>query len=102
MSPIIEESGSQVTTFVPFNHKDVMVKIRSIFQLLLAVYFMAFYFTKMHYFTSMLTNKLHLLGDFVTPKSPIRALPLDPAAGGLLSPRPPPMSPTTETDRRLS
>jgi len=33
---------------VPFNHKTVMVKIRSIFQLILAVDFTAFYFTKTH------------------------------------------------------
>jgi len=33
---------------LPFNHTAVMVRIRSIFQLILAVEFMAFYFTKTH------------------------------------------------------
>jgi len=49
VSPIIwGVNSSQVTTSVPFNHEVVMVKIRSIFQLTLAVFFMAFCFTKTH------------------------------------------------------
>jgi len=40
-----------------------MVKIRCIFQLIVAADFVAFYFTKAHnYFTLMLTKSLQLLG----------------------------------------
>ena len=42
-APLFEQS-TQVTIFVPFNHQAVMVK--KYFQLILAVYFTAFYFTK--------------------------------------------------------
>ena len=53
-----------MTISVPFNHEVVMVKIRSVFQLILAVYFMAFYFTKTHFLTLMLTMKFHLLAIY--------------------------------------
>ena len=47
--PLSEESMQvKLTISVPFNHVVAMVKIRGIFQLILAVYFMAFYFTKTH------------------------------------------------------
>jgi len=36
----------RVLYMVRFNHKDIMVKIRCIFQLILAVDFVAIYFTK--------------------------------------------------------
>jgi len=62
-----------------------MVKIKCIFQLILTVDFMAFYFIKMH----ILLNVDKEASASVTPT---RALPVD-LAGGIASPKPHAMSP---------
>ena len=50
--------------------KRAVKRLCGIFQLILARYFMAFYITKNAYFTSMLTNKLHHLGDLLSELCP--------------------------------
>ena len=70
-----------MTISVPFNHKVVMVKIRRIFQLILAVYFLAFYFTK---------TETHILLFLLTPYEGSAPVP----RWRLPSPRPPAVSPT--------
>jgi len=54
-----------VYCIVPFDHKAVMVKIICIFQLILAVDFIAFYLTKIANFTLISTKKLQLLGPLI-------------------------------------
>jgi len=84
---------------VPFNYKAIMVKIRCIFQVILAADFMEFHFTKMYILLQCWQRSF----NFCDP--PTKALPANPT-GGLMSHRPRAMSrpsaPTMETDLSYS